>query len=267
MFQTIMVSGSGLVMVQDHHFDTKEDVNLHPCKSEDTTKVTFPRWMGQLPTVNGNLPNRQGSRPHAPSSGPGAQSPVLPPASPCHRRPPSRGISQARKEALPASEAWCEGATPEVPSRALGGHASGRRHVCARGPPRCSAQAPTLLLSLGLAEGLRSRAAARTSRTYLRPPSGRPSAPPARTVEVLGSKTIAPILPGFRTVEGRGGGGPCVTCVTLRGPPGSARMRGFEVRGCERKEQPNSRGAVAPQQTSTLPQELRVCSFCNAFRL
>ncbi|XP_038413366.1 vasodilator-stimulated phosphoprotein-like [Canis lupus familiaris] len=99
------------------------------------------------------------------------------------------------------------------------------------------------------------------------PPSGRPSAPPARTVEVLGSKTIAPILPGFRTVEGRGGGGPCVTCVTLRGPPGSARMRGFEVRGCERKEQPNSRGAVAPQQTSTLPQELRVCSFCNAFRL
>ncbi|XP_038290601.1 uncharacterized protein LOC119865884 [Canis lupus familiaris] len=218
MFQTIMVSGSGLVMVQDHHFDTKEDVNLHPCKSEDTTKVTFPRWMGQLPTVNGNL-------------------------------------------------AWCEGATPEVPSRALGGHAAGRRHVCARGPPRCSAQAPTLLLSLGLAEGLRSRAAARTSRTYLRPPSGRPSAPPARTVEVLGSKTIAPILPGFRTVEGRGGGGPCVTCVTLRGPPGSARMRGFEVRGCERKEQPNSRGAVAPQQTSTLPQELRVCSFCNAFRL
>ncbi|XP_077712072.1 uncharacterized protein LOC144288465 [Canis aureus] len=235
MFQTIMVSGSGLVMVQDHHFDTK--------------------------------PNRQGSRPHAPSSGPGAQSPVLPPASPCHRRPPSRGISQARKEALPASEAWGEGATPEVPSRALGGHAAGRRHVCARGPPRCSAQAPTLLLSLGLAEGLRSRAAARTSRTYLRAPSGRPSAPPARTVEVLGSRTIAPILPGFRTVEGRGGGGPCVTCVTLRGPPGSARMRGFEVRGCERKEQPNSRGAVAPQQTSTLPQELRVCSFCNAFRL
>ena len=30
-------------------------VNLHPCTSEDTTKVTFPRWMGQLPTVRGNL--------------------------------------------------------------------------------------------------------------------------------------------------------------------------------------------------------------------
>ena len=67
----------------------------------------------KIPFAN-TQPNRQGSRPHAPSSGPGAQSPVLPPASPCHRRPPSRGISQARKE----GKKWRDG------SRGAGGEPS-----------------------------------------------------------------------------------------------------------------------------------------------